>query len=111
VGGRVQQHALEGQPLLSLLVGLLGDPHARGVEALGQLVARHLQLSQIEHPRLGEPGRGLREPAHRVGGHEGVGQLALQAGDLGPQGAAGRPLGLLGGAFAQQGRTIGTRAI
>ena len=110
MGGRVQQHALEGKPLLSLLVGLLGDPHARGGEALGQLVARQLQLSQIEHPRLGEPGRRLREPAHGVGGHEGGGQLALQTSDLVPEGAAGGTLGRLTGAVAQQDRSIRMRA-
>jgi hypothetical protein len=52
MGGRIQQHALEGQPLLSLQVGLLGDPHPRSGQTLCQLVARQLQLSQIKHPRL-----------------------------------------------------------
>jgi hypothetical protein len=101
IRGGIEQHALQGQPLLSLLLGLLGDPHPRRGETLGQLVANPLQLPKIKQSRLGEALRWPLEPAHRVGGDERLGQLALQPRDLGPEAAPGSLLRRFGSALTQ----------
>jgi hypothetical protein len=101
VPARLEQHPLQSEPLLRLLVGALRDPHPGAVHALGELVANCLELSQVEQPGLGGHGNGLREPAHRKGGHERVGQLALQPRDLSTQRPASGALVALGQALSE----------
>jgi hypothetical protein len=102
MGGGVEQHAFQGQPLLGLLIGLLGDPHAGSGEPLSQLVPDQLKLSQVKHPRLGEPLRWQLQATHGIGGDEGVGQLALQTGDLAPEAPPSGALSRLADALAQR---------
>jgi hypothetical protein len=88
----IEQHALQRQSLLGLLIGPLGNRHPGAVKALGELVADQLEVAEVEHPGLGVHGLRLIEAAHRVSGHEGVGELSLQPSDLSPQRAPGGPL-------------------
>jgi hypothetical protein len=85
---RVEHHQLEDQALVLLRVCPLGDRRASGVHALGEVVTDTLELAQIEHARLGGRASRLLEPAHRIGGDEGVGKLALESGDLPAQRAS-----------------------
>jgi hypothetical protein len=72
------------------------------VQPLGELVTHQLQLPEAEHPRLGVDRHRLVEAAHRIGGHEGMGQVALESGDLGPERPPGRAFVRLDGALAQR---------
>ena len=85
---RLEQHLLQPHAVGRLDVGALGDRHPRGAQALGQLVAYLLELSEAEQPRLTVALGRTIEPTHAVGGDERVAQLALEPGDLGSQGAA-----------------------
>jgi hypothetical protein len=58
------------------------------VNAISQLVADPLELSETEHPRFAWALRRLVETAHPIRGDERLRELALEALDLGPQGAA-----------------------
>jgi hypothetical protein len=81
----LQQHPLQLDPAGGLRVGALGDRHPRGPQALGQVVADALELSEVEQPRRGSRYRtSLGHTAHAVGErrHESFRQLALELGDL-----------------------------
>lgn len=77
MGAWIEQHSLEREALLGLLVGALRNVYAGGMESLGKLIADELELSQIEHPGLGGVAGRLLQSPHRKGGHEGVRQIAL----------------------------------
>ena len=63
----LQQHPLELNPAGGLSVGSLGDRHPRGAQALGQVVADALELSEVEQPRRGSRYRtNLGQAAHAV---------------------------------------------
>jgi len=95
--GRLEQHPLQADAVGLLEVGLAGDRDASGVQALGQLVARLLQLAEAEDPRSGPRAlRGRLQPAHRKRGDERVGQLTLEPLDLPSQRAPGGQLVRLG---------------
>jgi hypothetical protein len=81
--GRVKQDPLEIETVGGLHLCALRDRHARGVEALRELVADPFQIAEIEQPRVAPwIGGSLVESSHRVGGDERIGQLALQPRDL-----------------------------
>ena len=64
-------------------LGALGDRGARVAEPLGQLVADPLELAEIEQPRLAARRIAAEcQAAHLRSGHERVGELTLEAGDL-----------------------------
>ena len=88
---RLEQHALEIQPVGLLCIRALRDRDARGAQALRELVPDALQLAEIEQAGVATAGARLVEPAHSGGGHERIGQLALEPGDLGPHRAASDP--------------------
>jgi len=78
--GRIEQDPLQIQPVGVLDLSPLGDRHPRAAQALGQLIANALKLAQIEQSRLrgAHAARGI-QAAQPIGGHEGVGELPLQA--------------------------------
>jgi hypothetical protein len=91
--GGLQQDPLEIETVGGLHVCALGDRHARGAEALGELVTHPFQLPEIEQPRVASAlWGGLFEAAHRVSGDERIGQLAFELRDLRPQRAPGSQL-------------------
>jgi hypothetical protein len=88
VTGRLQKHPLEQYAFAGLHVGARGDCQARSAQALGELIANALELTQVEHARFpGDAGATL-EPAHPVRGHEGFRQITLEPRDLSAEGAA-----------------------
>jgi hypothetical protein len=91
VGPRVEQHLLERYPAHGLLIGSSGDRHAGGLDARRELIPDALELAQVQQSRRRARARGLLiEPAHREGGHERIGELALEPVDLRPQRASRR---------------------
>jgi hypothetical protein len=84
--GWLQQHLLEIETVGGLHIRALADRHARGAEALRKIVPDPLELAKPEQPWIaGGRGRGLVKAAHRIGGDERIGELALDPRDLLPQ--------------------------
>ena len=99
------EHPLEQCPRLGLALAALRQRPTGREEAFHEVVAQRLELGHAQdtwpaHPAQGrdadvlapaaEVGRGSRD--ERETGGEGLGQLALEAGDLVAQGPAGRRL-------------------
>src|SRR6185312_7230255 len=69
----LEQHLLECEAAGCLLVRALGDPCACCAEALDEVIADVLELSEIQQARLAAgPANILIEAAHGEGGHERV---------------------------------------
>jgi hypothetical protein len=88
---RLEEHFLD-QPAVALLgLGPLAERPARGLQALGQLVAHLLELREREHARAS--GRGIAagkvEPVSRPARAEQGPELRFQLGDLVEKRAAG----------------------
>jgi hypothetical protein len=89
---RLEQHPLQEHAVGGLHLSALGDGHPGRVNAISQLVTDPLELSETEDPRFAPALRRLVETAHPIRGDERLRELALEALDLGPQGAARGPL-------------------
>jgi hypothetical protein len=84
--GRLKKHLLEVKAIRLLDVGALGDRHMGGAQAVRQLVADTLELSQVKQSRIGRSfGRALAKASHRIGGDEGIAKVTLEPRYLGPQ--------------------------
>jgi hypothetical protein len=59
--GRIEQHALQIEPMGCLDLSLLADRDPRASQSLGQLVANPFELAEVEESGIGatRPGAGV----------------------------------------------------
>jgi hypothetical protein len=103
---RVEQHALEEDPVGCLDLGTLGDRDPGRSQAFRQLVPDAFELAETEQSRLAAVVWWLLEPAHPVCGHERLRQLPFEALDLDPQGATRCALIYFGNGRLWSGNTL-----
>jgi hypothetical protein len=88
----VEHHPLDQAAILLLLRGALREIALHPAQAGREVVAHALQLAQGEHARPGHGGHRPVQAGARIGRGEGLGELALEAGDLLAQRPARGPL-------------------